>query len=490
MDKKVIGMYVHQHWAYNHPYAARTWSLEDWRGYVGGLKRLGYNAVMIWPLLETMPDPLTPSDIANIEKIARVIDLLKSEFCMQAYVTLSPNVVARNEEASKFAFEDRPFFYCDERIDPSDATARAEMISWRERLLEPLSRMDGLVIIDSDPGGYAGSTNAEFVQLLEDHRHMLDRLRNGIELVYWIHAGWQAYGRFYATAHFEWGPDDEVAETIALLSSRNLEPWGITGARQHVVEQVGLGDRMFTFPYGTIEGEPSFPLTNFETGVGEKVRQNLGRQGIMGNAQTHCLQLPNTFAFARAAKGLAVTEADYVRFAGELIEGAGERIVACWTALAGHAPDAMDEAVTSVEAIQRNPIEEGPLGGLLFGNPRRFLSDLALQLRLVAAWKRFQSVVCAEPRDTKTAASLLGSFANAAEAWQGVHGYGNNWSWPGLVEALQSFGDLELDAALETRNYIAEGATPSERLRNGFALVETYTPRLITAMKAAARRRA
>ena len=23
----VIGMYVHQHWAYKHPYAARTWSL-------------------------------------------------------------------------------------------------------------------------------------------------------------------------------------------------------------------------------------------------------------------------------------------------------------------------------------------------------------------------------------------------------------------------------------------------------------------------------
>lgn len=31
---KIIGMYVHQHWSYNHPYCARTWTLEDWRGYV------------------------------------------------------------------------------------------------------------------------------------------------------------------------------------------------------------------------------------------------------------------------------------------------------------------------------------------------------------------------------------------------------------------------------------------------------------------------
>jgi len=29
--EKILGMYVHQHWPYNHPYAARTWTLADWR---------------------------------------------------------------------------------------------------------------------------------------------------------------------------------------------------------------------------------------------------------------------------------------------------------------------------------------------------------------------------------------------------------------------------------------------------------------------------
>ena len=61
---KMVGMYVHQHWPYNRPYAARTWTLDDWRGYADGLCKLGYNAVMIWPMLETMPDPPTPSDQA------------------------------------------------------------------------------------------------------------------------------------------------------------------------------------------------------------------------------------------------------------------------------------------------------------------------------------------------------------------------------------------------------------------------------------------
>ena len=37
----IIGMYVHQHWPYNHPYAARTWTAEDYRGYADGLTKLG-----------------------------------------------------------------------------------------------------------------------------------------------------------------------------------------------------------------------------------------------------------------------------------------------------------------------------------------------------------------------------------------------------------------------------------------------------------------
>src|SRR5437870_2445232 len=59
---KMVGMYIHQHWPYNHPYCARTWTVQEWRGYVGGLKKIGYNTILIWPMLETMPDPLTPSD--------------------------------------------------------------------------------------------------------------------------------------------------------------------------------------------------------------------------------------------------------------------------------------------------------------------------------------------------------------------------------------------------------------------------------------------
>ena len=82
-------------------------------------------------------------------------------------------------------------------IDPADPSALRSLVDWREKLMKPLAKVDGVAIIDSDPGGWHGSTNADFVRLLGEHRKMLDRVRPGIELIYWMHAGWQGWSRFY-----------------------------------------------------------------------------------------------------------------------------------------------------------------------------------------------------------------------------------------------------------------------------------------------------
>src|ERR1700680_3231647 len=147
---KILGMYVHEGWPYNHPYAARTWTIEDWRGYAGGLSKLGYNTIIIWPALETMPDPLPPSDSDHIEKTRAVVDLLHREFDFRVYITICPNVVPYPSVAEKYAFERRPLFAGTTLEDPSDLVALKRMMDRREKLLRPLEKMDGLVIIDSD----------------------------------------------------------------------------------------------------------------------------------------------------------------------------------------------------------------------------------------------------------------------------------------------------------------------------------------------------
>jgi hypothetical protein len=491
----IIGIYVHQHWPYHHPYSARTWTVGDYRGYAEGITQLGFNTMMIWPVLETMPSPLTPSDRATLGKIVQVIDMLHHDFKMRVWIALCPNVAAIDAEAAKSPFSQRHFFSCDTRVNPADPEAMRKMMAWREELLRPLAKIDAVTIIDSDPGGYPGSTNDQFVSLLAEHRKMLDRLRQGIEMYYWMHAGWEAYGRFYQTGKFHWGTAEEASDVLTRLEKLNPEPWGITvntlndvfppPDRTHlaVASKLGLASRAIGFSYGAIEGEPTFPMTNFGGEHAFKAGGTKAPRGVMGNAQTHCVQLPNTFAFARGATGKPAAEADYVAFADDLIVGQGHTIVQAWQALAGGDPGTKREMADKLEALSRNELPTGHLKGLLFGDPRRFLTDLVMQLRLKAAFDDF----VAATESGRGVKSSLSSFVTAAEVWQKQHGYECAWSWPHLAEALRKLKSPVIDAVLNQLDAVldekGEGKTPYDRVEDGLRSMESYTPRLTAAMK-------
>src|SRR5579872_4958575 len=395
---KMVGMYVHQHWPYNHPYCARTWTRDDWRGYAGGLTQLGYNTVLVWPVLETIPDPPTPSDRANLEKMGQVIDMLHRDFGMRVYLALCPNVAPIDEEAAKSSFERRHFFACDMRVDPGDSAAVARLMERRKKVLEPLRMADGVCIIDSDPGGYPGSTNQEFVDLLVEHRRLLDALHPGIEIVYWMHAGWLGYNRFYETSVLSFSTDEENTDALSRLMRANPEPWGVANGLP-LAEKLGIAHRVISFNYGRIEGEPTFPLTNFGGDSAWEGGHAPGPRGVMGNAQTHCVQLPNTFAFARGSQGLPVSEEDYVSFAEGLLQGQGNRIVESWKALHGSDEAVMLAQADALDAVPDEALQPGPLNGLLFGSPRRFLSDLSLQLRMRAAYSALRAADGTPPKE-------------------------------------------------------------------------------------------
>jgi len=469
----IIGMYVHQHWPYRHPYAARTWTLDDWHGYIDGLRRLGYNTVLIWPVLETMPEPLTESDRANLVRIAKVIDMAHDEFGMRAYLALCPNVVADSAVALQASFERRHFFHCDLRVNPADKDAVARMMRWRESLFRPLAKTDGVFIIDSDPGGYPNSTNEEFAGLLMEHRRMFDRLRPGIELVYWVWAGWPAYGRYYATETFAWGEAREFQSILTLLKEMKPEPWGLAHGLEYA-RAVGLADKVINLRYGAIEDEPSFPLTNFGGDSAYDGGKALGPRGIMGNAQTHCVQLPNTFAFARGAMGKPVTEADYVAFADGLIGGRGAAIVEAWKALSGSDPNRMRATAEKLERLSNETLTPGALKGLLFGDARRFVIDLVLQLRYQAAFVALaQAVSRNEPWPTP-----LAEYLTALEAWYAQHGYQNYWG--SAADVLLKLNAPEINEVFHPRLL---AATPFGRIKEEFYVKELFTERLLAAIR-------
>ena len=471
---KIIGMYVHQHWPYNHPYAARTWTENDWVGYAEGLQHLGFNTIKIWVVLETMPEPMTDSDVAYLKKIGRVIDALH-ERGMKVIVTLCPNVTSNSAVAKLSSYEDRYFFYCDLRVDPGNERDVQEMIRRREKQLRPLAQVDAITIIDSDPGGYPGSTNKEFVNLFLEHRKMLDRIRPGIELIYWMHAGWEGYGRYYATSEFAMGKESEYLEILESLKEHNPEPWGVAS---HIEKskKAGLLDRAIDYRYGAIEGEPSFPLTNFGDSWAYDAAQGTSGRGVMGNAQTHCLQLPNTFAFGRGAQGLELTENDYIQFANDLIPGHGELIFAGWNSLWQGTSEQKREIANQLENLAKQDLKTGKLKGLLFGDPSRFLVDIACQLRLHAACNDF----CDASESTEDVSKSYQVFADAFSTWQKRHGYEGRvkWRWKRLDAALDRLGVASINAPRRLEPY---AKNPFAKVKEDYSWAETATSRLTDA---------
>ncbi len=482
-DDPILGIYVHQHWAYNHPYAARTWSLDDWSGYLDGIKRLGYNTVLIWPVLETVPEPMTDSDRANLERIAKVIDMAHTQFAMRAYFVLCPNNRGK-DEAAQYTFQDRPFFGTERRINPADAVEWGKLMAFRKELITPLKEADGIFIIDSDPGGWPYSTNVDFVSLLRSHRYIMDEVRPGMELIYWAAFGWEAYARFYETGEIRRGTEQEFDDTVHMIARNHLEPWWIASMNDPLLTStLAMPERILSFNYGKIELEPSFPLTNFGDHTAYEGGQNKGCLGVLGNAQTHCVQLPNTFAFARGAQGLSCTRDDYVAFANDLLPGHGETIVAGWSSLHSGDVPAINSALAALERIDRAALKPGPLQGLLFGDPGRFVSDLVLQLRMMGTLEAFHRAAMARPHNSAAVKSSFAAFISAHEDWQRTHDYKNNWYLRQLWEALGAIPAPASQETLAKNVFVGEGETMFDQVQDGLRRMESFAPRLIQAMK-------
>lgn len=479
----LLGMYVHQHWSYNHPYNARTWTLEDWRGYLDGLKRLGYNTVLIWPVLETVPEPMTPSDHANLERIGQVIDMAHNDFAMRAYFVLCPNNRGK-DEAAKYTFEERPFFGTERRVNPADAVEWGKLMAFRKQLITPLKNADGIFIIDSDPGGWPYSTNLDFVSILRSHRFIMNEVNPDMELIYWAGFGWEAYARFYETGEIKRGTEDEFDSTVHMIAGNHLEPWWIASMNEaNLTSTLNMPQRILSFNYGKIEGEPSFPLTNFGDTTAYEGGKLKGQLGVLGNAQTHCVQLPNTFAFARGAQGLTCTREDYVAFAEELLPSHGETIVKAWEALRGGNLAAVEASLASLEVLKKGPLSPGPLKGLLFGDPSRFVLDLELQLRMMGTLETFYQLALAQPQGGPAIKTAFAAFIDAHVAWQGQHAYKNNWYDGKLWQALGAIKAPASQETLKNNVFVGEGETMFDKVQDGLRRMESFTPRLIESMK-------
>jgi hypothetical protein len=302
-----------------------------------------------------------------------------------------------------------------------------------------------------------------------------------------MHVGWQAYCRYYATGDFTWGTPAEALDVLTKLKQADPSPWRITihtmdappnGTDLQLAQKMGLASNSLAFNYGAIEGEPSFPMTNFGGDAAFKAGAARAPGGVVANAQTHCVQLPNTFAFARGAKGQPVSEGDYVQFADELLTGQGQLIVQTWKALAGKDTMLMRAMADKLEALRPQNLVPGRLQGLLFGSPQRFISDLNYELRMQAAYLD----LLAASQD-KVDKEKFRAFLTATEAWQGIHGYQTVWLWPRLATVLKKLKSPAIDKFIAEADY-----NPRVRAAHRLSATRTFSVNGITTPRVLLRR--
>ena len=63
---KHCGLYVHGCWLYNYPFATHSWNRGDYDRMFRLLQILGYDRVMLWPMLEGIPMPMSAEDAAAV----------------------------------------------------------------------------------------------------------------------------------------------------------------------------------------------------------------------------------------------------------------------------------------------------------------------------------------------------------------------------------------------------------------------------------------
>ena len=418
----MLGMYVHTHWGYNRPYAARAWTIGDWREYLSGLRALGYRFVMAWPQFDCMPPEPTESDCAFLKTLSAAIDIAHAEFGMYVVITAAPNTIG-NERAASYEFPGRPYFLCEKKINPKDPAEVTAFLAGRERQFSFLANADALAVIDSDPGGYIGSTNDEFVALMHGQITSFRKHNPAGELIYWMLAGWESYNRFWAAQQSDSGERPEMwddwhgedfVETLTLLRDTVPEPWSLFAwldPHMDAISALGMEDRVMYYPYATVEGEPSFPLTNCDP---ERIAEILspanltkGPRGVLANAQTHCLQLPNTYMFAHFAKGGTIDTLDLEAFAEKVLPGHGPLVAHAWMAIADHDAPAQRAAAEDLRERVGGTLPRGEYAGLLFGDADRFLVDLAMNLDLRAALIDMKAAMDADREVTSAVRDVL-----------------------------------------------------------------------------------
>lgn len=425
------GMYAHQHWDYAHPYALRTWTIEQWKRYVDILAIMRVNLFQIWSMAGILPTPFSPEDEAFLRRYPPVIEHAKANHGMEVWIGECANNVCEGKNLPPVA--QRDYFKAETLKNPGDPEQMAQLEAARAEFYKVCNNADGYWVIDSDPGGCEGSPSSEFVDILMMNRRLINRhtlLGEKAKLVYWMWLGWGNNKR-----------EQNWLDTAEDLAGRSPEPWLLTAAGEghwKVADELKLTSKTIYYPYGAIEPEPSLPFTTVVPDVVKKVLDVPDRigsiRGVMGNAQTPICQLPNIYYFTRAAWNMEHrTDPAYwavYELARLIYPERAALLSRAWLSLGDPRARDAEALADKLESLEKSGRlgRSGPIGMKLFPDSGQVARDLAAQLRIHATAVNFCKMV-EKGSAEKELFEQLARYCLLSLAWRkntGFRNYGTN----------------------------------------------------------------
>ncbi|MCX6623594.1 MAG: hypothetical protein NTY38_21520 [Acidobacteria bacterium] len=433
---KVRGLYLHQHWRYNYPYAAWSWTVEDWKRALDIAAYLRVNLVLLWPHMDMLAPPLNAPEQDYLSDVRAIVDYARRKRGIEVWLVEPANILLDAPDAKRVPLENRDYYAWAHSAgvsraghaykpgaaqkNPGDPRDLAALLANREALYRLVPNADGYGYIDMDPGGYPNSPSSEFVDLYVENRKLLNRYHERpreAKLFYWVAGGW---GR---------GTKDEnVRETLRAFEQRVPGPWELLfyPAHRKTIQELGYGSRAILFPYNIIEREPSFPLTNLNF---EAIRQvdSSGMKGVIANSQSYLLQLPNLFHLLRGSWSREVRSAAEPVLLGSLAKLVyAERhsfLAQGWEQLGRPGSREASAAAEQVrEALHGRLGRLGVLGEYLFPASDQVLRDLAVMLRIHARAETVRELAAAGASE-KELSQAVAAYLRELLDWQRVNGF-------------------------------------------------------------------
>ncbi|MCF7688372.1 MAG: hypothetical protein K9N01_08715 [Cephaloticoccus sp.] len=453
------GFYLHTSWEFAHPFAVRSWSADDFKGFFALLQQLDFNLVMFWPLTEAMPAPLSAPDCQELDAMRQLVD--QAHDCgLDFWLTFCANTTARPEIA-RLPFKSRHLYPFRVEVRLDDAVEKADYFAHRAAIMRILNNADAYVTIDGDPGGYPGAKPRQYAEVFEADRAVLDRWGTRPQeqqVVPWI---WQGWGSDWGE-HGVWGEDIEPLVRPQLEELKSLpEPWTLLPGRHiregrgngrtvfELIDQTGLTEQSVLLCYEIIEYEPTPPAVVLQF---DDIRRVLRQEapllakarGIMGNAQQPILALPNLFFFARASLDpawLDRSDEEVLRTFAEFLGGDAALLLPAWSCLQLGLEAMPADLPAKLEGAQLT----APAAQLIPGGSEGYLRILA-----AFVWTRITVLqAVAHPVGKPGTAAAWFKAVHALVTWWQVHRYvfsgerGTGFQWefthPELLAPLQKW---------------------------------------------------